>query len=118
MMSNWNDVNMDCVVFGRVSSEVVNSVNKALQMAYPHCLAKHTIDIPFIILIQVETTRSLSLFTFYKRSLDLYTEIPSIEQICNGRLVNIPYTWISATHNAKGIFDIRHGILKCYNNHR
>ena len=73
MTANWNGVNMACVVVGRVRSEIVNSFDKALRTVYPHSLAKHTIDSNCISFIQLETTSNLSIFTFYKRSIDLYT---------------------------------------------
>ena len=112
MTSTRNDVNMAYVVVPRVRSEIVNSIHEALRMVYPYSPAKHTIDGHCVSSIQVVTTLSLSLFTFEKRSLDLHTEIPSIEQLCHGTFVDIPYTWISATQNAEVIFVIRHDNTK------
>ena len=110
-----NYFNITSVGVRGVRIEIVNSFNNALKMVYTYSLSKHTINIPCISLVHVETMSSLSLFTFNERSLDLDTKIPSIGKICHGRFFNIPYTWISAAQNSKGIFDVRYSDEKCDN---
>ena len=108
-----DDVNLVWVVDRGVRSEIVDSKNKASRMAYPYSLAKNTISSPCVILVHVETTSSLILFTLNNKILNLDTKIPSIAQTCIGRFLIIPYTWISVTQNTKFIFDVRHGNDKC-----
>ena len=93
--------------------KILYPLNNAGGVMDPYSLPKYTIDAASIFLVQVEATACLLFLTLITRTLHRNICITSVEQIDYRFLIAHPYTWLSATNVAKGVFLIIH--LRYYN---
>ena len=96
-----------------VRRKILYTLNNAGGVTDPYSLTKDTVDVASVFLVQVEATACLLFLTLITRTLHRNISITSVEQIDYHFLIAHPYTWVSATIVAKGVFLIIH--LRYYN---
>ena len=96
-----------------VRRKILYTLNNAGGVTDPYSLTKDTIYVAGVFLVQVEATACLLFLTLITRTLHRNISITSVEQIDYRFLIAHPYTWLSATNVAKGVFLIIH--LRYYN---
>ena len=91
-----------------VRRKILYTLNNAGGVTDPYSLTKDTVDVAGVFLVQVEATACLLFLTLITRTLHRNISITSVEQIDYRFLIAHPYTWVSATNVAKGVFLIIH----------
>ena len=107
------DMNVAGVCSIGVRCKILYPLNNSSGVTDLYPLPKYTIDAASVFLVQVEATACLLFLTLITRTLHRNISITSVEQIDYHFLIARPYTWVSATNVAKGVFLIIH--LQYYN---
>ena len=107
------NMNVASVCSVGVRRKILYTLNNAGGVTDPYSLTKDTVDVAGVFLVQVEATACLLFLTLITRTLHRNISITSVEQIDYCFLIAHPYTWVSATNVAKGVFLIIH--LRYYN---
>ena len=102
------DMNVAGVCSIGVRRKILYPLNNSGGVTDPYSLPKYTIDAASVFLLEVEATTCLLFSTLLTRSLHRNITVTSVEQIDYHFLIAHPYTWVSATNVAKGVFFIIH----------